>query len=215
MGAEIHPFWLVVVSGSLALLPILLGVCTSYIKISIVFGMLKSGLGTQQVPGSLVVMILSLSMTFFIMAPVFNEISKRAPDFTQAVFQQEPSFEVFSEMREVLSPLAQFMRLHSGKREMESLVKLTKNTESEHAQSSFQILLPAFVLTELKEAFSMGFILLLPFLAVDLIVANILVGLGMFMVSPVMIALPLKLLLFVLADGWLLLSQGLIRSYGV
>ncbi|MCB0335660.1 MAG: EscR/YscR/HrcR family type III secretion system export apparatus protein, partial [Bdellovibrionales bacterium] len=120
----------------------------------------------------------------------------------------------------VFEPFAEFMRFHSGKRELETLQRLAPSLERELSQDSsdeptaLHIALPAFVLTELKEAFAMGFVLLLPFLAIDLIVANILVGLGMFMVSPVMVALPLKLLLFIMADGWLLLTQGLIRSYG-
>jgi len=234
-----NPFWIIVTTFAVALLPVLAGLLTSYIKVSIVLGMLRSALGAQQVPSGLVVMALSIALTGFIMAPTIEKTFQIADTIDFSLIKEAPSLDSISAFAPLLEPWREFMSKHSGSREIavfeglaeaidyadserpvdsvaENLLLLPIEVEGEATSEehiSLRVLIPAFVLSELKGAFAMGFVLLLPFLVVDLIVANVLVGMGMFMVSPVMISLPLKLMLFVVADGWLLLSKGLIESY--
>lgn len=238
-----HPIWFIVITGAIALTPIFIGLVTSYVKVSVVLGMLRSGLGAQQVPSGMVVMAMSLAMTFYIMAPVFNQVAEIAQTIDFGATNARPTVESLQRMAPLFDPWKAFMLEHAGKREIAALNGLTDEWKSKQSKEggspesaepptteestlpppeapekeavSLRVLLPAFVMSELKEAFAMGFVLLLPFLVVDLVVANILVGMGMFMVSPVMIALPLKLILFVVSDGWLLLTKGLIHSYSV
>jgi type III secretory pathway component EscR len=219
----INPIWLVVLSIGLALFPILIGMGTSYIKVSIVLGMLKSALGAQNTPGSIVIMAMSLALTVFVMSPVFEQtaVQLQAADIGEVV--KDGDLKKISALSPVLEPWKSFISKHAGERERKVLRQLElemspktdapKEVAQTNTNDSFRILIPAFVLTELRQAFTMGFMLLLPFVVVDLIVANILAGLGMFMVSPVMISLPLKLLLFVASDGWIVLTRALIGSY--
>ncbi len=216
---NINPIWLVLASFLLALAPILVGLLTSYVKVSIVLGMLRNGIGAQQVPGALVVMALSIALTAFIMAPTIERTSQIA--IGMKIEDRTPTVSDIKAIDPLLVPWREFMIKHAGNREIAALKlmrpSLTVGQEHEIGKESlsFGIILPAFVLSELKEAFAMGFVLLLPFLLIDLVVSNVLVGLGMMMVSPTMISLPLKLLLFVGCDGWILLSRGLINSYNV
>ena len=220
----LHPIWLITTAATLAAVPIILGLATSYLKVSIVLGMTRSALGTQQVPSGLVIMGLSLAITLFMMAPVIEKCMANVPDTIVADLKEGLTKDQFTKIAVAFQPWIDFLEAHAGVRELNLLTRLAdsefssseNSTElSESASNvSIRILLPAFVLTELKEAFTMAFVLLLPFLAIDLVVANILVGLGMYMVSPVMISLPIKLILFVVSDGWMLLVKGLIQSYG-
>ena len=216
---SLHPLWTIILTFGIALIPLLVGLTTSYVKVSIVVGMVRSAIGAQQVPGPMVVMALAISMTCYIMAPVvdqsFAHLSKL--DYTQ--LESFPSAKEIQKISVAFKPWITFLEYHSGKRELLTLQELSKEqakkqiNETKNLTHSIRILLPAFLLTELKEAFTMGLVLLIPFLVIDIVIANILVGLGMFMVSPVMIALPVKLLLFVVSDAWLLLTRGLIQSY--
>ncbi len=223
-------FAFISISVALALVPLLLGLLTSYIKISIVLGMTRSALGTQQVPSGLVIMAMSLALTYFTMAPIIEACLAHSEKIDYKTIFANPSLQAFRDSSAAFDPWRGFLETHAGKRERKALELLAQHPElpasagpileakteaEEQSKTSLRILIPAFILTELKEGFAMAFVLLLPFLVVDLIVANILVGLGMYMVSPVMIALPLKLILFVLTDGWLLLAKGLINSYQV
>ena len=218
-----NPVWYVALASLLAVVPIIIGVTTSYLKVSIVFGLLKSALGTQQVPGVMVTMSLAIAVTTFVMAPVFEEVVARASTATWGDLTRMPQRKQLDEAARVVEPIVHFLRTHTGVREQEALAQLegghrqraAEHPAGEPAEIGWRSTILGFVLTELREAFMMGLMLLLPFLAIDLIVSNILVGLGMFMVSPTMISLPLKLLLFVLADGWLVLTRALITSYGV
>lgn len=230
-----NPIWLVVVAGVMALLPLLVGLVTSYIKISVVLGMLKSGIGAQGVPSAIVIMALSLAMTLFIMGPVLTETATVADTLDYSAISKEPNRKNIETLLPLVEPWKVFMSKHAGNRELSTLEHLARGQKAkvednkkdqkieptnisdsaDIGRNTMSILIPAFILTELKEAFAMGFVLLLPFLAVDLIVSNILVGLGMNMVSSSMVALPLKLMIFVLADGWLLLSKGLVTSYTI
>ncbi|RMG40367.1 MAG: flagellar biosynthetic protein FliP [Candidatus Dadabacteria bacterium] len=224
MANSFSPFWYVLASLALALLPAVLAVFTSYLKVSIVFGLLRSALGTQHTPGPVVVMALSLALTAYIMSPVVDQTVKQAEQVNLEVILKDPGFRHFSKLGALLKPWQRFLVSHSSPETVRSLLAIrSQHTAVDRNNSQavdgsnipVSVLLPSFVISELREAFAMGFVLLLPFLVIDLIVANVLVGMGMFMVSPAMISLPLKLLLFVMADGWLLLVRSLILSYQV
>lgn len=224
-SSETSPLWLVATALGLSLIPIVVGVSTSYLKISIVLGMLRQGLGAQQVPGNLVVMALSFALSLMVMGPVIDKCVGNIQSALPKNFNGVPNKENLTAIFNALTPWREFLESHAGEREKIFVSSLTKvhsvDIKTEKAEeadpnkeiSPFGVLL-AFLLSELKEAFSMGFVLLLPFLVIDLVVSNILVGLGMFMVSPSMITLPLKLIVFVLCDGWMMLSKGLVISYG-
>jgi len=211
---NINPISFLICALVLALVPILVGLVTSYIKISVVLGLFRSGLGAQQVPSGLVVMALSLAMSFFVMAPVLEETRRVSADIDFALLLKDPQAKHLKPLSALIEPWSKFLSKHAGAGELAALTELKPAAQDQRQESvDLSVLVPAFILSELKEAFAMGFVLLLPFLVVDLIVANILVGMGMYMVSPVMISLPLKLILFVFCDGWLLLTKGLINSY--
>ena len=235
--STINPVWLIVLTTFVALMPVLLGIFTSYIKVSIVLSMLKSGFGAQQIPGQMVVMVLSLATTLYIMAPVISETGKAGMNVDYQALLKSPSVENFEKLTPLFTPWREFIFHHSGSRELAAVASLEKAAPVDKssakeldasvvsapllsardggkaADAPVRVLVLAYVLSELKEAFAMGFVLLLPFLVIDMVVANILAGLGMVMVSPLLISLPLKVILFILADGWLLLTRSLILSY--
>ncbi len=216
-----HPYWLIAASAVLAIIPVALAMVTSYMKVSIVLGMLRSGLGAQQVPSGTIIMALSLALTCCIMAPVAEETLNIVARNPLTIEEQVPSLATLDRVTPVLMPWRRFMETHTGHRERRFFEEITRGSlppadgETECRPPGLRVILPAFIFSELKQAFAMAFVILIPFLVIDLVVANILVGLGMYMVSPVMIALPLKLLLFVVSDAWLLLARGLISSYSV
>jgi type III secretory pathway component EscR len=224
----IHPSWLIAGSLALALVPIILGTTTSYLKISVALGVLRNGFGAQQVPSNAIVMVLSLVLSLFVMQSTIEETVKKIEGVEPLSQTQVPTFATLSRYAEVFSPWRHFMREHVGERELSVLATLAaRHTQVHETQAKenpadngngdpeerLSILLPAFVLSELKSGLIIGFVLLVPFLVVDLIVANVLAGLGLYMMSPTIISLPLKLLLFVSIDGWLLISRGIIASY--
>lgn len=209
--SEINPWWLVAAGVGVGSLPILVCLGTSYLKISIVLGMLRGALGTQHVPGPLLVTTMSLALTAFIMAPqiactqsLLSSVESAALSDPSAAYRQG----LFTRL---LAPWRDFMEVHTDPVEREALAAVAKGSDPVRSAAIFVL---AFMLSELKAAFTLGVSVLIPFVVVDLVVANILVAMGMFMVSPTTIALPLKLLLFVLADGWSVLTQGLLLSYG-
>lgn len=222
---SMHPYWLIIASAALAVIPIALSVITSYMKVSIVLGMLRSGLGTQQVPSGTVIMALSIALTCFIMAPVAEEtlelIEKSPPPVNSSI----PDIKAIGQYAVVLVPWKRFMESHAQEREKQFFEDMLEQSEAAEPLESdgenacrmnqLRVILPAFIFSELKQAFAMAFVVMIPFLVIDLVVANILVGLGMYMVSPVMVALPVKLLVFVVSDAWLLLARGLIQSYSI
>lgn len=218
-----NPLWYLGVATVLALVPIVIGLFTSFVKISVVLGLLKSALGTQHAPSGMVTMALSLAITGYTMFPVMRESMNRLPQTNlQNIATHHPE-KLIPSLAPAAEPWTEFIARHSGKRELAVLLQFNHHDASvgPHPPSSngdpsnlpLTVLLPAFLLTELKEAFAMGFAILLPCLVIDLIVANILMGLGMMMVTPTLITLPLKLFLFVISDAWLLITQGLINSY--
>lgn len=218
---KIDPIWLIVLSGALALLPLLAGLATAFVKVSIVLGMLRSALGAQQVPSALVTAALSAALTLQIMAPIIERTRAAALQIDWERIETRVGLSSLPELQPLLAPWRSFMARHCGVRELRELERLGAASEPAREKLSagaepeppLSMLAAAFLLTELKEAFAMGFVLLLPFLVIDLITANVLAGMGMYMLSPTLIALPLKLLIFVLSDGWLLLAKALVHSY--
>ena len=220
----IHPYWLIAGSAAFALIPAGLAMVTSYMKVSIVLSMIRNGLGTPQVPSGTVIMALSTALTAWIMAPVAGQSYGIMQDLPAPDLRGPPSFQDYGRYLTALRPWKDFMRLHGGSREKEFFLSLGQDSGKMAPadpgvrtlnEDDLRIILPAFILSELKESFAMAFAVMLPFLVIDLVVANILTGLGMYMVSPVMISLPLKLMLFVISDAWLLLARGLVQSYAI
>ncbi len=216
------PIKLLIISVLLTCIPLILMGCTSYLKIHIVLSFIKNALGTQAVPGGLIVSFLSIIMTLFILEPTITKIVERA-------HQEQPVFEkVFIDSAQVkkvalvATPYFEFLHAHTKPEAVSFFQGLRQRLLKHEAVlplddpqqlHAWAVMLPAFLLTELKDAFRMGVMLLLPFLLVDLIVCNTLAGLGMHMVNPLTIGLPLKLFLFFSADCWTLLMKALILSY--
>ena len=205
---QISPLWLVVFGFALSVFPIVIALATSYAKVSIVIGILKSALGLQHVPGLLVEGALSLVISFIIMSQVITETKAIALTLPEIKLNTVPSLKVINQYAPLIEPWKKFIIEHTDPAEKHAVIQFSRR-DSE----SLSVLLTAFLLTELKEAFKMAYLLLLPFLAIDLIVGTILAGLGMYMMSPTIVALPLKLLFFIKAGGWILLSKSLVVSY--
>ena len=210
------PFFMLLASLALGLVPLLAGIASSYLKVSIVLGMVRSGLGAQQVPGTIVTMSLAVAISLAVMAPVLSRSADAVAALDAQKLGRSSPHEVLEQLAPAITPWREFMQRHSGERELAVMSAAMRNSNSAAVSDGaieMRTLIPAFVLSELRQGFAMGFVVLLPFLVIDLVVANLLVGMGMMMVSPVLVSLPLKLLLFVLSDGWLLLCRGLIESY--
>ncbi|OGB89218.1 flagellar biosynthetic protein FliP [candidate division WOR-1 bacterium RIFCSPHIGHO2_01_FULL_53_15] len=193
----------------ITLIPFFLMSVTSFLRIIIVFSLLRTAIGTQQVPPGSVLIGLALFMTVFIMSPVWQEVNKNAvTPYNQGKMSQARAFEAG------LKPLSQFMLRQTRAKDLALFVQFSKIAPPKTAaEVPAYVLIPAYMISELKTAFQIGFLLFVPFIIVDLVVANILLSLGMFMLSPVMISLPFKILLFVLVDGWNLITRGLLMSF--
>ncbi len=212
------PESLLLASVVVALVPLLISVGTCYLKFSIVLTLLKSGFGTQQAPSSSMVMALSLVMSLVVMQPVLESTAERIKGVRVDRLAAQPVPALLSEAASVLVPWRDFLEKHCGSRELAVFRELRNRHTVPVVEApqgdGFPILLASFVLSEIKRAFVTGFFLLIPFFVVDLIVSNLLVGMGLTMLSPVVVSVPLKILLFISTDGWLLLADGLVRSYG-
>lgn len=202
-----NPLILIGTSALIAMVPVGLGLLTSYLKLSLVFGFLRSAFNSQQTPSGLVIMALSLALSVQVMRPVVKQSLAGISVQRVKEISERPQLISAAELQAVLTPWREFWLRHAGRRELAVL------TGADVATCDLGQIIAAFVLSELKEAFAMGLALLLPFLAIDLIVSSLLVGLGLTMLTPNAISLPLKLLLFVWCDGWLYLSHGLLASY--
>jgi type III secretion protein R len=215
MMTTLSPETLLIVSLALGLVPILIALGTCYLKFSIVLSLLRSGFGTQQAPSSSLVMALSMVMSLSVMEPV---IHKTFSAFSQVKITDAQEG-VFDQLRkggeEVIAPWREFLLAHAGDREVETFQRLATTEQGAPVDQkiSLSTAMAAFVLSEIKKGFLIAFILLIPFFVIDLIVGNLLVALGLTMMSPNTVSLPLKILLFVSTDGWLLLAKGLISSY--
>lgn len=211
----VDPLLLALFLGALSLMPMLLIVCTAFLKIVIVLMITRNAIGVQQVPPSMAINGIALAATMFIMAPVGYEIAE-AVKVTSVDLSSVHAFEQTSV--NAIQPLRAFMMRNT---DADILTHLVENTArmwpAEMAQAARRddliLLVPAYVLSQLQAGFEIGFLIYIPFIVIDLIVSNLLLALGMQMVSPMTISLPLKLLLFVLVSGWSRLLDSLFLSY--
>jgi len=235
------PFVLILSMVTLALLPFVAMVATSYLKIVVVLSLIRNALGIQSIPPNMVINAIALILTFYVMAPMLNEswnicthelaankmpaaaaaTGAEAPKPGIALAELGPRTAVLAKAAE---PFRRFLLQETGPKQISYFThtaeKLwaTKDAQGNTRLAvvdpkSFFVLLPAYCISELTKAFQIGFLVYLPFIAIDIIVSNILLAMGMMMVSPVTISLPFKLLLFVMVNGWTLLIQGLVESY--
>lgn len=193
----------------LSLAPSIMIMVTSFTRVAIVFHFVRQALGTQNVPSNTILTGLAVIMTFFIMGPTFRQIKADAYD---PMRRGELTLEQTLERSSV--PLKAFMLQHTREKDLALFVNLSKSPKpASRLEVPMEVLVPAFVISELKTAFEIGFLIFLPFLIVDLVVASILLAMGMMMLPPVMISMPFKILLFVMVDGWYLLVGSLVRSF--
>lgn len=213
------PIVMVVVLGALSLAPFILITMTSFVKISAVLSILRNALGTQQVPPNQVITGLAFILSIFIMTPVAQEIYSTIGEVpeTNSLLSETNVRVLYEAAKRGQEPLRNFLIKQCHDRDrllfLELAKRMTKGDSSYIHPGSFRVIIPAFVTSELKEAFQIGFLIFIPFLIIDMIVSNILTSMGMTMLSPVTISLPFKLLIFVLVDGWYLLVKGLVLSY--
>jgi len=218
------PFALALVFGLLTLVPSVLLLGTSFVKMSIVLGVLRNAFGAPHLPGNLAVMGLAAVLTLHVMAPTGRAVWHSAGTSLTAVMASDPlSPDGLTRLERAWDaaspPVKRFLRVNSAARDRALFADLARDASARQgapesvSEDSLRVLLPAFALTELARAFVMAFLVLLPFLVVDLVVANILVAMGLGGLSPTATALPFKLLLFVLADGWHLLARALVLGY--
>jgi flagellar biosynthesis protein FliP len=194
---------------ALSFLPALLLMMTGFTRIVIVLGLMRQALGTQAAPPNQVVIGLSLFLTFFVMSPTLDKVYTQA---YQPFSANQIAFDEALKRGEV--PMREFMLKQTRQTDVALFAKLAKVDPSVKSENvPFTVLVPAFVTSELKSAFQIGFLIFIPFLVIDMIVASVLMSLGMMMLSPVLVALPFKLMLFVLADGWNLLLGSLAASF--
>ena len=224
---QTDPFTLIVLFVGLSLLPFVAMVATSYLKIVVVMSLIRNALGIQSIPPNMVINALAMILTFYIMAPVASEswgIAKTEFAKTQqaaagAAAQQQGYFPAADAVAKASEPFRKFLSDHTTARERAFFISTAETLWGKDDKpavvdhESFYILIPSFCVAELTKAFEIGFLVYLPFIAIDIIVSNILLAMGMMMVSPVTISLPFKLLLFVMVNGWTLLIQGLVRGY--
>lgn len=212
-------FSLIVLFVGMSLLPFLAMVATSYLKIVVVLSLVRNALGVQSIPPNMVVNALALILSFYIMAPVVQEGYDIFKEESAQNVEQKAIYET-EIIQHSAEPMRDWLVYQTDERSRAFFVstaeELWAKEDEEKATvdpNSFFILIPSFAVSELTKAFQIGFLIYLPFIAIDIIVSNILLAMGMMMVSPVTISLPFKLLLFVMVDGWTLLIQGLVRGY--
>ena len=203
----------------MALAPFVAVMVTSFTKIVVVISLLRNALGLQQTPPNVVVNGLALVLTIYVMYPVGLDIADRWKSTGQtAASATRDTDRILGAIDAVKEPLRAFLIKHSAPRERAFFQKTAQRMVGEQraeqiGENDFIVVIPAFTVSELVSAFQIGFLIFLPFLVIDLVISNILLAMGMMMLSPVTVALPFKLLLFVLIDGWVKLSHGLVLSY--
>ncbi len=193
----------------LTLAPAILIMMTSFTRLIIVFSFLRHALGIHQMPPNQILIGLSLFLTFFIMTPVWQSVKTNAYDpYMEKKLSQEKALE------EAVKPVRQFMFKQTREKDLALFIGLSKIPKPRNTDEvPTTVLLPAFMISELKTAFQMGFVLFIPFLVIDMVVSSILLSMGMMMLPPVMISLPFKILLFVLVDGWHLIVGSMVKSF--
>lgn len=201
---------LLVLITVLSLAPSILVVMTSFMRIVIVLSILRTALGLQQSPPNQVLISLALFLTMFIMAPVFEEAYNDGvvPLLEEQIDEKEA-------LEKIGAPFHAFMLAHVRAKDLQLFVDMSPGLEiKEPEDTPFRVLIPGFMISELKRAFEIGFLIFLPFIIIDMLVASILMAMGMMMLPPVIISLPFKIIFFVLIDGWYMLAGSLIKSFG-
>ncbi len=194
----------------MSLAPGLLIMTTSFTRISVVLSFLRTALGTQSAPSNQVILSLSMFLTFFIMTPVWQQINKEAyqPWKSQQISQEQA-------MERAVKPVRKFMLSQTREKDLALFINLSKLPRPKNAEEIPTLtIIPAFMISELRTAFQIGFLIYIPFIVVDMVVASVLMSMGMMMLPPVMISLPFKILLFTLVDGWGLVIGSLVNSFG-
>jgi flagellar biosynthetic protein FliP len=195
---------------SLSFLPAIMLMMTSFTRIVIVLSLLRNAMGTQTAPSNQIIVGLSLFLTFFIMSPVFDRM------YTEAYLPlAENKINFPDAVQRATVPLRGFMIKQTRQADLQLFTKIAKQPKPATVDDvPMRVLIPAFVTSELKTAFQIGFIVFIPFLIIDMVVASVLMSMGMMMMSPVIVSLPFKLMLFVLVDGWDLIIASLVQSFG-
>ncbi|MBQ8707558.1 MAG: flagellar type III secretion system pore protein FliP [Succinivibrionaceae bacterium] len=195
---------------ALTVLPSLIMMVTSFTRFIIVMSILRQAIGLQASPSNQILVGMSLFMTMFVMSPVFNQIYDTAiVPYTEDQISGRQAFELAQK------PLKTFMLSQTRIKDLNSFMEYSGEKADKPEELSMKVIIPAFMVSELKTAFQIGFMIFLPFLVIDLVVASILMAMGMMMLSPVLIALPFKLMLFVLVDGWSMIIGTMIASFGI
>lgn len=199
---------LIILMASLSLIPFIVVSMTSFLRYIIVLSILKTALGTQQVPPAVVLVGMALVLTMYTMAPVFGEMYQHI----DPVFKRNGN--VIQVMEAGSGPLKEFMMRQTRQSDIAFFLQMSRSKPPESAKElTLWEVAPAYMVSELRTAFEIGFIIFIPFIVLDLVVANILLALGMFMLSPTIISLPFKILIFVAVDGWSLIVNGLVQSF--
>jgi flagellar biosynthesis protein FliP len=193
----------------LSLAPSILIMLTSFTRIAIVFSLLRQAMGTNQLPPNQIVMGLSLFLTFYVMAPVWQQVNQDAlqPLIAKQISEKQA-------LDKALVPIRKFMISQTREKDLALLINVAKMPRPANiGEVPTTVLIPSFIISELKTAFQIGFMLYVPFLIIDMVVASVLLSMGMMMLPPVMVSLPFKLMIFVLADGWHLIVGSLVKSF--
>ncbi|MGD9365275.1 MAG: flagellar type III secretion system pore protein FliP [Desulfobacteraceae bacterium] len=195
----------------LSLAPSILVMVTSFTRIAIVLSLLRQAIGSNQLPPNQIIVGLSLFLTFFIMTPVWQSVHQNAvkPYLADEIGQKEA-------FQNAIEPVRKFMIGQTREKDLSMMVHVAKLPRPANIDDvPFQVLVPSFIMSELKTAFQIGFMLYVPFLIIDMVVASVLLSMGMMMLPPVMVSLPFKLMVFVLTDGWYLIVGSLVKSFAV
>tara|TARA_A100001015_G_scaffold313794_1_gene421860 strand:- start:1689 stop:2420 length:732 start_codon:yes stop_codon:yes gene_type:complete len=195
--------------SSISIAPFFLISTTSFVRFAIVLGMIRNAIGTNQSPPNPVIISIALFMTFYVMTPTWINVYENA-----IIPYQNNEITQSAAFSKGIEPFRTFMLKYTRQQDLALFIEFSKIPEVTNIKEvPIYVLIPAFMISELKTAFQIGFMLFIPFIVIDLVVSNILLSLGMFMLSPVMISLPFKILLFVLVDGWNLITRGLLNGF--
>ncbi len=209
-GEIVGTIKLILMMTVLTLAPAILIMMTGFTRILIVLSFLRQAMGVQQLPPNQLLVGLSLFLTFFVMNPAFKEINEKAvTPYVNGTISQDAAIEG------ALNPLRRFMFAQTRDQDLGFFVKMARVEQPKtRADVPTIVLIPAFIVSELKTAFMIGFIIFLPFLIIDIVAASVLMAMGMMMVPPAVVSLPFKIMLFVLVDGWTLLIGSMVKSFG-
>ena len=193
----------------LALAPSIIIMATSFVRFAVVLSFLRHAIGVQQMPPNQLIMALALILTFFVMSPVINQShSEGIKPYLDKKISQDEAFE------KTVAPVRTFMLAQSREKDLGLFVNIAKMNKPEKPEDiPLHVLIPGFVISELRVAFQIAFVLFIPFLVIDMVVASVLMSMGMMMLPPVIVSMPFKILLFVLVDGWYLLIKSLVESF--